>query len=98
MPERSQSLRRPGSDAPPAAEPTLSGRQSEVLYWIAMGFTDQEIGAELGISARTVRMHGDALRWKFNVAQRRQLLPIYDQRARSELSAIRRQVAGEGQR
>jgi len=84
LPERSRPLRLEDSGAVPAQVPILSDRQREVLHWVAMGLTDQEIGAELGISARTVRMHCDALRWKFNVAHRRHLLPIYDRRVRSE--------------
>lgn len=95
MSKRSHPLRLEGSDAVPADAPTLSDRQREVLYWVAMGRTDQEIGAELGIAARTVRMHCDALRWKFNVTQRRQLLRIYDQRVRRKLSPLGREAAGD---
>lgn len=77
MAERSRPLRLRDPGATPAQAPALSDRQREVLYWVAMGLTDQEIGAELGISARTVRMHCDALRGKFRVTKRRQLLRIY---------------------
>lgn len=55
----------------------LSRRQTEVLRLIADGCTEAEIAITLGISPRTVRMHSDALRAKFNVARRRQLPSAY---------------------
>lgn len=64
---------------PSVGAPALSPRQSEVFDLIAVGFTDREIGARLGISSRTVRMHVDQLRRKFNVKHRRELLLIYAQ-------------------
>jgi DNA-binding CsgD family transcriptional regulator len=52
----------------------LSARQHDVLLLIARGHTDSEIAARLGIAPRTVRQHCDALKVKFNVRRRRELL------------------------
>jgi DNA-binding CsgD family transcriptional regulator len=41
----------------PVLHPDLSGRESEVLELLAQGRTNQEIGAELGISPHTVKQH-----------------------------------------
>jgi DNA-binding CsgD family transcriptional regulator len=51
----------------------LSARQHEVARCVAVGMTDSEIGATLGISARTARMHCDALRVRLGVGNRRQI-------------------------
>jgi DNA-binding CsgD family transcriptional regulator len=45
-----------------------------VLQLVVRGHTNAEIGRRLGISARTVRIHTDALKRKLGVTQRRQLL------------------------
>jgi len=59
-------------DAPePAEEPALTPRQLQVLARIAQGLSNEEIGASLGISARTVRAHSDILRTKLGVSRRR---------------------------
>lgn len=42
-----------------AREPTLTGREQQILVLIATGITDQEIAVQLGISVRTVRSHLD---------------------------------------
>ncbi len=55
----------------------LSGRQREVLSLLAMGFTAEEIGRELSISARTARAHTDVLRQKLGTARCRQLPEAY---------------------
>jgi DNA-binding CsgD family transcriptional regulator len=52
----------------------LSARQRDVLALIAIGCTDREIADRLGIAPRTVRMHCDALKAKFAVGRRRDLL------------------------
>lgn len=49
-------VRREADPAPDAAEP-LTQRQREVLQLLAAGRTAKEIGAVLGISARTVESH-----------------------------------------
>jgi DNA-binding NarL/FixJ family response regulator len=48
----------PRSAAPPAA---LTERQHEVLRLIAAGLSSKQIGAELGISERTVEGHRVAI-------------------------------------
>jgi DNA-binding NarL/FixJ family response regulator len=48
----------PNEAAPPAA---LTERQHEVLRLIAAGLTSKQIGAELGISERTVEGHRVAI-------------------------------------
>ena len=59
-------------DAPePAEEPALTPRQHQVLALIAQGLSNEEIGATLGISPRTVRAHSDLLRMKLGVSRRR---------------------------
>lgn len=44
-------------DRPGGSEPTLTVRQREILQLLAEGKTTKEIGAILGISARTVEAH-----------------------------------------
>ena len=42
---------------PPLAHPLLSGREREVLQWVAAGKSQQDVGDILGISTRTVEVH-----------------------------------------
>src|ERR671923_213773 len=42
--------------------PALTERQRQVASGVARGLTNDEIGAELGISPRTVKAHCDTLR------------------------------------
>jgi DNA-binding NarL/FixJ family response regulator len=53
--------------APPLATDVLTGREREILVHIAQGKTNKEIGAELGISTRTVEAHRDSLMRKLGV-------------------------------
>lgn len=39
------------------AQPALSGRESEILQWVALGKSQQDIGDILSISHRTVEVH-----------------------------------------
>ena len=55
----------------------LSPRQSQVIGLIAWGCTDAEIAQELGITLRTVRAHGDALKLKLGVRRRKGLVAAY---------------------
>jgi ATP/maltotriose-dependent transcriptional regulator MalT len=51
----------------------LTDRQREVVALIAAGCSNDEAGARLGISPRTVKSHCDVLRQKLGVARRRQI-------------------------
>jgi DNA-binding CsgD family transcriptional regulator len=63
----------------PLARPSvsLSRRQRQVLVRVAAGRTNAEIGGELAISPRTVRMHCDALKMKLGVPKRRLIPAAY---------------------
>jgi LuxR family transcriptional regulator, maltose regulon positive regulatory protein len=58
-------------------QPTITERQRQVVELIASGCSNDEIGARLGISPRTVKAHADALRQKLGVARRRQIPAAY---------------------
>jgi DNA-binding NarL/FixJ family response regulator len=53
--------------------PALTTRQWEVLRLIACGLTAEQIGGELGISARTARAHTDVLKSKLGARRSREL-------------------------
>jgi len=53
--------------APPPGTEVLSPREREVLRGIAQGRANKEIGAELGISTRTVEAHRQALMKKLGI-------------------------------
>jgi len=48
----------------------LTGRESEVLHWVSCGKSDAQIGAILGLSARTVQKHLQHLYEKLGVESR----------------------------
>ncbi|MGH3048561.1 MAG: response regulator transcription factor [Gaiellaceae bacterium] len=51
----------------------ITARQRQVVELIAQGLSNEEVGLELGISARTAKAHCDALRQKLGVPRRRQI-------------------------
>lgn len=51
----------------------ITARQREVVALIAAGCSNDEVGARLGISARTAKAHSDVLRQKLGVPRRRQI-------------------------
>lgn len=51
----------------------LTERQRQVVELIALGCSNEEVGARLGISARTAKAHCDVLRQKLGVSRRRQI-------------------------
>ncbi|TML64653.1 MAG: helix-turn-helix transcriptional regulator [Actinobacteria bacterium] len=57
--------------------PVLTERQRQVARGVARGLTNDEIGAELGISPRTVKAHTDNLRRKLGVPTRRRIAPAF---------------------
>ena len=59
-------------------DPTsITPRQREVIQLIAAGMSNEELGRELGISARTAKAHCDVLRQKLGVSRRRQIPLAY---------------------
>jgi DNA-binding CsgD family transcriptional regulator len=55
----------------------ITDRQREVVALIAAGCSNDEVGARLGISPRTVKAHCDVLRQKLGVKRRRQIPMAY---------------------
>ena len=55
----------------------ITERQREVVWLIAAGFSNVEVGRRLGISPRTAKAHSDALRHKLGVPRRRQIPLAY---------------------
>jgi len=62
----------PAASAPPTKQ--LSKREAAVLRLIALGFRYQEIGRQLSISERTVKMHAANLRRKTRTTDRYELV------------------------
>jgi len=59
-----------------ATNPRLSKRETEVLRLIATGKSDDDVAAELGIAARTVRFHLENAKQKLGVTTRAQAVLI----------------------
>jgi DNA-binding CsgD family transcriptional regulator len=55
----------------------ITERQRQIVELIAAGYSNVEVGAQLGISARTAKAHTDLLRAKLAVAHRRQIPIAY---------------------
>lgn len=58
----------------------ITERQITVIRLIAAGLSETQIGYQLGISPRTVKMHCDVLREKLEVATRREIPLAYRMR------------------
>lgn len=56
--------------SPKPAHVQLSARERDVMTYVAIGKTDWEVGAILGIAASTVRFHADNVRRKLHAANR----------------------------
>ena len=65
------------TNADAAGDLELTERQRQVVKLIASGCSNEEIGARLGISARTAKAHADVLRHKLGVPRRRQIPSAY---------------------
>jgi ATP/maltotriose-dependent transcriptional regulator MalT len=57
--------------------PAITERQTQVVELIAAGYSNEEIGQQLGISPRTVKAHCDILRQKLGISKRRQIPVAY---------------------
>lgn len=55
----------------------LTARQRQVVALIAAGCSNDEVGVQLGISARTAKAHSDTLRRKLGVSRRRHIPAAY---------------------
>jgi DNA-binding NarL/FixJ family response regulator len=55
------------NDLAAAGLDALTARERDVLARVARGLTNREIGAELGISVRTVEAHRDSLMRKLGI-------------------------------
>jgi class 3 adenylate cyclase len=55
------------------SESNLSGREREIVRLVAEGLTDEQIGEQLSVSARTVRSHLDHIREKTGLRRRLEL-------------------------
>ena len=62
------------ADAPAGAPGGLSQREADVLRLIALGYTNPEIGDELGISVRTVETHRARVQQKLGLSSRAELV------------------------
>lgn len=56
---------------------SITERQRQVVALIAAGYSNEELGARLGISPRTAKAHCDVLRQKLGVRRRRQIPVAY---------------------
>ena len=61
------------ADGVPALDP-LSERERDVLYLLALGYTNQEVGKKLFISARTVDTHRAHIMQKLRLSTRAELV------------------------
>lgn len=64
----------PGTSAVAPAMDTLTGREREIVAWVATGRSNDEIAAELFISPATVRTHVGRAMLKLNARDRAQLV------------------------
>jgi ATP/maltotriose-dependent transcriptional regulator MalT len=74
----------------------ITSRQREVIRLIAAGLSNEELGVELGISARTAKAHCDVLRQKLGVPRRRQIPLAYRRLTGDDPLAERVQIMPAG--
>jgi DNA-binding NarL/FixJ family response regulator len=63
----------PGIEANPKLEASLSGRESQVLQYIACGYTHDQVARRLGISPHTVNTYVKRIRAKLAVGNKAEL-------------------------
>ena len=78
--------------------PALTPRQREVVQLVAAGYSNEEVGARLGISPRTAKAHCDVLRQKLGVPRRRQIPIAYRRLTGEDPLAKDLELAGAGLR
>lgn len=66
-----------GQPCSEAGQPLLSGRETEVVRWVACGKTNAEIGRILKISDKTVKTHVQNILCKLGLANRAQIAAHY---------------------
>lgn len=71
---REESPAAPSPSRPRAMAATLTTRQREVLVLLARGHSTAEIGAELGISVKTVEFHRHAIRQELGLTSQASLV------------------------
>jgi DNA-binding CsgD family transcriptional regulator len=74
--------------------PRITRRQAEIVQLIAAGYSNEEVGLELGISPRTAKAHSDILRRKLGVPRRRQIPIAYRSQTGLDPLAISRVPRG----
>ncbi|WAH39270.1 response regulator transcription factor [Alicyclobacillus dauci] len=61
-----------GTEASELLVEPLTDRERDVIQWMAKGLSNKEIGAQLGISEKTVKVHVSHILAKLNVFDRTQ--------------------------
>ena len=60
----------PATDHQRAPDPALTKRESQVLYWVSMGKTNEEVGAIIGAKTLTIKKHLEHIYDKLGVPNR----------------------------
>jgi DNA-binding CsgD family transcriptional regulator len=61
---------KPSTERQPTPDPPLTRRESQVLYWVSMGKTNEEVGTILGAKPLTVKKHLEHIYDKLGVPNR----------------------------
>lgn len=63
---------------------SLTIRQFEVAYRIALGMTNKQVAGDMGLSEKTVKAHATAIYKLYSVANRTQFAIKFDREAKSD--------------